>query len=105
MSANNRVVPLVIPKTTSRDFLELIFEDRWDQALVTSFKRDPSDPQAPREDWNAWLAGDVLTNPHFDEGNTYFCPSLLVPGTKDRIIENFRSLHRLRRAPKSSWSR
>jgi hypothetical protein len=93
MSANNRVVPLVIPTTTNRDFLELIFGDRWDQALVTSFKRDPSDPQAPREDWNAWLAGDVLTNPHFDEGNTYFCPSLLVPGSRDRIIENFRSLH------------
>ena len=93
MSANNRVVPLVIPTTTNRDFLELIFGDQWDQALVTSFKRDPSDPQAPREDWNAWLAGDVLTNPHFDDGNTYFCPSLLVPGSRDRVIENFRSLH------------
>jgi putative DNA primase/helicase len=71
----------------------MLFEDQWGDVLVTSFLRDPSDPNAPRQDWNAWPARDVLNNPHFDEGNTYFCPSLLVPGTRDRQLDNFRSLN------------
>jgi predicted P-loop ATPase len=93
MPANSRVVPLIIPAVTNQEFLELNFGNKWDQAMVTSFTRDPSDPNGPREDWNAWPAGSVINNPYFDQGNTYFCPSLLVPGTRDRIIENFQSLN------------
>jgi hypothetical protein len=81
------------PTTTNKEFLEFIFGDQWSQVLVTSFTRDPSDPTAPRQDWNAWPAGDVIFNKHFDQGNTYFCPSLLVPGTRDRQLENFSALH------------
>src|SRR4051794_5403783 len=81
------------PVTSNREFLELIFGERWREALVTSFARDPADPNAPRQDWNASPAGDVLAEPHFDKGNTYFCPSLLTPGIRDRRLEHWASLH------------
>jgi hypothetical protein len=102
LSDDSRVVPFVPAgvTTTNQSFLEFLFGDQWPQVLVTSFKRDPADTTQPREDWNAWLAGKVLNNPKFDEGNTYFCPSLLVPETRgtaslrqDRTIDNFKSLH------------
>jgi len=97
-SGDTRVVPFVIPANrhpfgvTNQKLLELLFGDQWDQVLVTSFTRDPADPNAPREDWNGWPAGQVLGNPNFDAGNTYFCPSLLAPG-QPRHVEHFRQLN------------
>src|SRR3954462_14468849 len=110
MTGDTRVVPFVIPANplsidlsaqsgpfgragSNQQFLEMLFGDQWDQVLVTSFTRDPADPNAPREDWNAWPAGQVLGNPNFDKGNTYFCPSLLTPGVRDRRVDHFRQLN------------
>ena len=91
---DTRIVPFVTTQpTTNKQFLELLFGDKWREAIVTSFTRDPADPKGPREDWNGWFAGDVLDNRGFDQGNTYFCPSLLVPGAKDRKLSNFRELN------------
>jgi hypothetical protein len=90
-SGNSRIVPFT--NLTNEQFLRMLFGDQWGDVLVTSFLRDPSDPDAPPQDWNAWPARDVLNNPHFDEGNTYFCPSLMVPGTRDRKLSDFQSLN------------
>ena len=79
MSAgHSRVVPFV--GTTNQHLIELVAEDQWPNILVASYIGDPEDPTLDRSSWRSAPAGTCLHEPHFDAGNTYWCPTSFRSG-------------------------
>ena len=74
---------------TNEAFLEGIFKDQWEHALVAGFAGDPQ--AASEANWTAFPARMLPSVTAQQRLNLYFCPSL-VRGTR-RVLGEFVSFH------------
>lgn len=87
--ADTRAVSGDRDRLSNERFLELVFGDQWQRALITGFEGDPQ--VGSDANWSAFPARMLPAADRQAQLNMYFCPSL-ARGTR-RALGDFISFH------------